>query len=302
MSKYTVSSFIFSVVESYKHKQVNQQSIESHSKSASEIDDLFIFKNDIQTILCDVLNVDKTYLYLNSDKIIEDSLIQEINTKVNRLLEGEPLAYILGYKYFWDQKLLVTQDTLIPRADTEVLVEAVLNDISNKNAKLKILDLGTGTGAIALALASELPNSQVIAIDFSNKALDIAKKNAKENKISNVEFIQSDWYQNLDNMRFDIIVSNPPYIDFCDENITQEVKAYEPQNALFAEDNGLADIKIIISQASLYLNKGGNIYIEHGFTQSKSIQDLLVKYKLSDVKTIKDLNNKDRCTQGKFIN
>ncbi|QIW10794.1 peptide chain release factor N(5)-glutamine methyltransferase [Francisella sp. LA112445] len=286
MSSYTISSFISYIVESYKQQ----------SKSKYSTNELAILKNDIQAIVCDVLDVDRTYLYLNSDKVLDDDVFEKINTKIHRYFYGEPLAYILGYKYFWNQKLFVTQDTLIPRADTETLVEAVLDDISDKSTKLNILDLGTGTGAIALALASELLNSRVIAVDFSNKALDVAKKNAKENKVSNVEFIQSDWYQNLENKKFDIIVSNPPYIDFCDDEIDHEVKKYEPQSALFAADNGLEDIKTIISQSYLYLNKNARIYIEHGYTQSKAIENILIENEFSNITTVKDLNGKDRCT------
>ncbi len=279
------------MLESYKQQR---------SKSEYSTNELSIIKSDIQTIVCDVLDVDKTYLYLNSDKVLDSAVVERINTKIHCYFDGEPLAYILGYKYFWDQKLFVTQDTLIPRADTETLVEAVLDDISDKSTQLNILDLGTGTGAIALALASELPNSHVIAVDFSHKALNVAKENAKENEVSNVEFIQSDWYQDLDNKKFDIIVSNPPYIDFCDDDITQEVKKYEPQSALFAKDNGLSDIKVIISQSHLYLNKNARIYIEHGYTQSRSIQKILIDSEFDDVITIKDLNNKDRCTKALF--
>ncbi|MED7788325.1 peptide chain release factor N(5)-glutamine methyltransferase [Francisella sp. 19X1-34] len=291
MSNYTISSFISHIVNNYKQRL---------SKSRYPTNELSIFKNDIQTIICDVLGVDRTYLYINSDKVLDNGVVEKINTKTHRYFNGEPLAYILGYKYFWDQKLFVTQDTLIPRADTEILVESVLDDISDKNAKLNILDLGTGTGAIALALASELSNSHIVAVDFSQKALGVAKRNANENKISNVEFIQSDWYQNLENKKFDIVVSNPPYIDFCDDEIDQEVKKYEPQSALFAKDNGLADIKTIISQAYLYLNENAYIYIEHGYTQAKFVQDILLEYEFSNVVTIKDLNQKDRCTHAIF--
>lgn len=214
-------------------------------------------KHDLQMIICDVLGVDKTYLYINSDKQLDKNTLKKIDEKILRLLAGEPLAYILGYKYFWNQKLYVTKDTLIPRADTETVVATVLDDIQNKDAQLKILDLGTGTGAIALALAAELANSQVVAVDLYQQSLDVAKKNAQANNITNVKFIQSSWYTNLDTDKFDIIVSNPPYIDLADTNIDQSVKDYEPARALFAADNGLADIRIIISQAKDFLNLGG---------------------------------------------
>lgn len=257
-------------------------------------------KHDLQMIICDVLDVDKTYLYINSDKRLDKNTLKEIDEKILRLLAGEPLAYILGYKYFWNQKLYVTKDTLIPRADTEVLVSTVLDDIVDKNAKLKILDLGTGTGAIGLALAAELVNSQVVAVDLYQRSLDVAKNNAQANNITNVKFIQSSWYTSLDTGKFDIIVSNPPYIDLADTNIEQSVKEYEPARALFAADNGLADIKEIISQAKNFLNPGGLVYIEHGFTQADAVTALFSQYNFTDIKTVKDLNNNDRCTKAQL--
>lgn len=257
-------------------------------------------KHDLQMIICDVLGVDKTYLYLNSDKQLDNAILTKINGKILRLLAGEPLAYILGYKYFWNQKLYVTEDTLIPRADTEAVVAAVLDDIQDKNAQLRILDLGTGSGAIALALADELPKSQVVAVDLYSKTLDVAKKNAHANSITNVKFMLSSWYESLDETKFDIIVSNPPYIDIDDANVDDSVRKYEPSRALFAGSDGLADIRTIISQADAFLKQGGYLYIEHGFTQANDIANIFSQYSFCDIQTIKDLNHKDRCTKARF--
>jgi release factor glutamine methyltransferase len=255
-------------------------------------------KQDIQSIFCAVLDVDTTYLYLNDDKSITDIQFANISEMVAKYKNGEPLAYVLGYKYFWNQKLIVNEHTLIPRADTEVLIEIVLADFLNKEAKLSILDLGTGTGAIALALADEYINSKVIAVDFSDEALKIAKQNAELNDISNIEFIQSNWYSSLSDMQFDIIVSNPPYIDVDDTDIDSEVAKHEPSSALFAANNGLSDIFKIVNGANKYLKNNGAIYIEHGYTQSKDVQDILANNGFEDIKTFKDLNDKDRCTKG----
>jgi len=274
-------------------------------------------KSDVQAIVCEVLDVDKTYLYMYGDKDLDAIQLAEIDKKIARYKSGEPLAYILGYKYFWGQKLKVTQDTLIPRADTEILVQAVLDgiagsklfifgtstslsDLGKSCSKLRVLDLGTGTGAIALALAGELPNAEIVAVDYSAKALEVAKENATSNGISTVEFVQSDWYRNLDGRKFHIIVSNPPYIDSDDNDIDAEVKAYEPASALFAEDNGLADIEIIVSQARCFLKSKGRLYIEHGHTQSASVQGIFEKHGFVSIKAIKDLNGKDRCTVAKL--
>ncbi|ORM38456.1 protein-(glutamine-N5) methyltransferase, release factor-specific [Francisella endosymbiont of Ornithodoros moubata] len=259
-----------------------------------------IVKHELQMIICDTLGVDKTYLYLNSDSQLDSNIVKLIDAKISRLLAGEPFTYILGYKYFWNQKLYVTKDTLIPRADTEVLVSTVLDDIVDKNADIKILDLGTGTGAIALALAAELANSQVVAVDLHQQTLDVAKKNTRSNNITNVKFIQSSWYTSLDDGKFDIIVSNPPYIGLADTNIDQSVKDYEPAESLFAKDNGLADIKIIISQANNFLKQNGCIYIEHDFTQANAVAALFSQYNFTDINTIKDLNNNDRCTKARL--
>ena len=235
---------------------------------------------------------------MNADKFLSVENFQNLKSKIDRLKTGEPLAYILGYKYFWDQKLKVTQDTLIPRADTEILVQVVLDSILRESADLRILDLGTGTGAIALALAGELPKAQITAVDFSVKALEIAKENAVSNSIANVELTQSDWYRNLKAMEFDIIVSNPPYIDNDDDDIDIEVKAYEPASALFADDNGLADIEKIISQAKDFLVPNGSLYIEHGYTQSADVQTIFKKYSFISIETIQDLNGRDRCSKA----
>ncbi|MFC4892430.1 peptide chain release factor N(5)-glutamine methyltransferase [Pseudofrancisella aestuarii] len=252
-------------------------------------------KTDLQSIICDVLNVDRAYLYLYGDKVLIDIQVEEIEKKIFRYTQGEPLAYILGYKHFWKQKIFVNQHTLIPRADTETLIEAVLNDYPNKNEALDILDLGTGSGAIAIALAAEYPNSNVIAVDFSKEALKQSEINANQNNVDNIKFIESDWYENLAKYKFDIIVSNPPYIDIEDSEINDEVKKYEPHSALFANDGGLADIELIISKAQNFLkNSNGKLYIEHGYTQSEVIYKLFANAGFLDIRVIKDLNGRDR--------
>ncbi|APC96544.1 peptide chain release factor N(5)-glutamine methyltransferase [Francisella frigiditurris] len=257
-------------------------------------------RTDIQSIICNVLNVDRAYLYLYGDKALTDNQVEEIEEKVARYEQGEPLAYILGYKYFWKQKIFVNQHTLIPRADTETLIEAVLNDYLNKDEALDILDLGTGSGAIAIALAAEYPNSNVVAVDFSKEALKQSEINAKQNSVDNIKFIESDWYENLAKYKFDIIVSNPPYIDIEDSEIDDEVKKYEPHSALFANDGGLADIELIISKAQDFLkNSHGKLYIEHGYTQSEVIYKLFANAGFLDIRVIKDLNGRDRTSVAK---
>ncbi len=253
---------------------------------------------DAKSIICDVLGVDTTYLYINNDNELSESQILDVQEKADKYIAGKPLAYILGYKHFWEQKLLVNEHTLIPRADTEVLIESVLSDFSDTKLPLTILDLGTGTGAIALALAGEYPNAKVTAIDFSDNALEIAKQNTKLNNITNVEFIQSDWYKSLDTQKFDIIVSNPPYIDEHDVEMEGSVVKYEPKTALVAANHGLADIEIIVSQSCKYLKPNGSLYIEHGHLQGESVRDVFTMNGFTGVQTIQDLNAKDRVTKG----
>ena len=256
-------------------------------------------KIDASSIICDVLNVNNNYLFLNYDKEITEEQFQNIEEKVKLFLQGKPLAYILGYQYFWNQKLLVNENTLIPRSDTEILIESVLNNNPNQNSKLKILDLGTGTGAIGLALASEFKNAIVTAVDISEKALEIAKQNAKLNNISNIEFKKSNWFNDIcENNQFDIIVSNPPYIDKNDSFIDDNVKFYEPHLALFSDENGLKDICNIIKNSCKYLKSNGQLYIEHGFLQKQSIYNIFSENKYRNIFTYKDLNNKDRCTKA----
>ncbi|AXA33368.1 peptide chain release factor N(5)-glutamine methyltransferase [Francisella adeliensis] len=283
MSNLAISQFIKSSVDNFE---------------CSEASSKATLKQDIQTLICDELDVDRTYLYINADKILSGDIVNSLKLKISRLESGEPLAYILGYKYFWDQKLFVTQDTLVPRADTEVIIEAVLSDIGDKKVKLEILDLGTGTGAIALALVGELSNARVIAVDYSSKTLAVAKKNAVENDLPNVEFIQSDWYESLKNTKFDVIVSNPPYIDINDGDIDKCVEAFEPAKALFSEDDGLADIITIVKGAVFHLKQKGGLYIEHGYMQAKAVREIFAQYGFCNIQTIKDLNGKDRCTKA----
>ena len=212
-----------------------------------------------------------------------------------RIAAGEPLAYITGSQPFWTLDLKVTHDTLVPRPDTEVLVETVLALSLQRDAV--IVDLGTGTGAIALALASERPDWQVTATDIYLPTLAVAQENASKHALNQVQFACGAWFEALGSAaepRFDLIVSNPPYIDANDAHMS--ALAAEPERALVAADQGLADILQIISQGKHWLKANGWIALEHGYDQALAVQAIFAEHGFSDIRTVKDYAGNDRVT------
>ena len=218
---------------------------------------------------------------------------------LKRRIAGEPIAHIIGSRGFWTLDLRVTADTLIPRPETELLVElAIAKCASNK--KLRILDLGTGTGAVALAIASECKNSEVLAVDKSAAALDVARENARRNNLP-AEFIQSDWFEALAGNHFDLIVSNPPYIPNGDPHLSLGDVRFEPMTALASGLDGLDDIRLIIAQAPQYCLPGAWLLIEHGLDQGEAIRALFFSAGFSHVETARDLEQRDRVTTGQLL-
>lgn len=250
--------------------------------------------------------IDKPAIALMTDEDYQltDSEIARFNDGVNKMQQGIPLAYLTGQQEFWSLNFRVNEHTLIPRPDTEVLVEQVLNWINAQPAQLsnkRLLDLGTGSGCIAISLAHELKhaNWQIVAVDLSSEALKVAQYNAVSNNVANVEFIQSGWYQALpiyDEPQFDIIVSNPPYIDETDEHLVGLTA--EPISALSAPNQGLADIEHIVQQATTYLCIGGLLAIEHGYDQGDVVRQLFLDSGFESVHTVKDYGDNDRVTLG----
>lgn len=250
--------------------------------------------------------IDKPAIVLMTDEDyqLSDTELEQFDTGVAKMKQGTPLAYLTGQQEFWSLNFTVNEHTLIPRPDTEVLVEQVLNWINAQPTQLsnkRLLDLGTGSGCIAISLAHELKhaNWKVVAVDLSSEALKLAQHNAVSNNVSNVEFIQSSWYQALpicDEPQFDIIVSNPPYIDEEDEHLAG-LKA-EPISALSAPNQGLADIEHIVQQAPQYLRTGGLLAIEHGHDQGATVRQLFLDSNFESVYTVKDYGGNDRITLG----
>lgn len=249
-----------------------------------------------------------TWLLLHQDEAVsalnEGKWLDEYISCVEQRVKGKPLAFIMGYQEFWTLKLKVADCTLIPRQDTETLVEQALSLKLPTNAK--VLDLGTGTGAIALSLAKERPNWDVFAYERVAEALELAKENAMANNLK-VNFYQSDWFSILDkapkeiaNIDFDLIVSNPPYVELNSEYIRSGHLKYEPLSALVAKDDGLSDLKHIISNAPQYLQNNAYLLLEHGFEQGAIVRELLASADFTEVRTIEDLNHLPRCSIGRF--
>jgi release factor glutamine methyltransferase len=254
-------------------------------------------KLDSELLLSFVLNKPRTYLHTWPDLTLADEELNQFNRLLERRTNGEPIAHILGERGFWSLNLNVTADTLIPRPDTERLVELAL-EIIPQQAQWKILDLGTGTGAIALSLAKEKPACFITATDQSIKAIDVAKQNAARNQISNIEFIQSDWFAELENQHFDMIVSNPPYICDNDPHLKVGDVRFEPLSALTAGADGLDDIRTIIKNSHHYLKKNGALLIEHGYDQADAVCDLLKAANFTQVRNFKDHGGNPRVSLG----
>lgn len=268
------------------------------STAINKLSDSDTARLDAEVLLCHVLDVTRSYLYSWSDRVLSVSQYSQFQALLERRVKGVPIAYIVGNKEFWSLNLQVSENTLIPRPETELLVELVLARL-DVDSQAKVIDLGTGSGAIALAIAKERVNCNVIATDKSTTALAIAKQNAKNLGLDRVEFVESDWLMNLGIA--DVIVSNPPYIAASDPHLTQGDVQYEPRTALIAANDGLADIRTIISQAPKHLTNGGCLLLEHGYDQAPSVRSLLKQYGFKQIETYKDLAGWDRVTLGVVI-
>lgn len=253
---------------------------------------------EAQLLLQYALGVNRAWLIVHEHDALQPNIQKAFEALLNRRLAGEPIAYIMGRREFYGLDLVVTPDTLIPRPDTETLVDASLAKILD-NANQSILDLGTGTGAIALAVAKHRPKANVVAVDASPAALEVAKNNAASLAITNVRFMLSDWYTGLANQRFDLIVSNPPYIEQNDMHLTQGDVRFEPISALTSGADGLDDIRHIVEHCLIYLKPQGWLMIEHGYNQAQAVSHLMAAIGLVEIETLKDLAGNNRVTLAK---
>ena len=244
-----------------------------------------------------ILKIDAFDLSLKSAQELTAEQEQDYVQGLARIEAGEPLAYVTGSQPFWTLDLTVTQDTLVPRPDTEVLVETVLRlDLPEDT---RVVDLGTGTGAIALSLASERPNWSVTATDIYEPTLEVALHNAEKHDLTQVKFFLGSWFDALNRQYFDLIVSNPPYIDAKDAHMLN--LASEPERALVADRQGLADIEHIIQQGKKWLAVQGWIVVEHGYDQAEAVCNIFKGAGFKEVRTVKDYGGNDRVTLGRWM-
>ncbi len=254
---------------------------------------------DAELLLAFVLEKPRSYLYTWPDKTVTEAQVAVFMTLLERRQRGEPVAYLLGRQGFWTLDLQVAEHTLIPRADTELLVEAALQ-LADASSALKVLDLGTGTGALALALASERPLWAVTGVDRIESAVALAQNNQRQLQLANVEFLSSHWFSALTAQRYDLIVSNPPYIADNDPHLQQGDVRFEPLSALVSGPDGLDDIRLIIAQAPSYLTANGWLLLEHGFDQASAVRELLQQAGFIDVSSQRDLSGHQRISLGRL--
>ena len=254
---------------------------------------------DCELLLCHVLDVDRTWLKTWPDREISSDHQQQFQQLLQRRIEGEPIAYLVGSQGFWTLNLKVSPDTLIPRPETELLVETALELALPRRAR--VLDLGTGTGAIALALASERPQWQVSGADLMPGAVELAKHNCQNHKLDNVTLLQSNWYSDIPAQPFDLIVSNPPYIEEGDRHLSEGDVRFEPASALVSGESGLQDLETLIGQSPDYLAASGWLLVEHGYQQGAAVRELFEQAGFAAVETRLDLNGLERITLGCLI-
>jgi release factor glutamine methyltransferase len=254
---------------------------------------------EAQVLIARGLDVDRVWLIAHDRDVLTVAQQDAVEALISRRVNGEPVAYMLAEREFYGFSFKVTPDVLIPRPDTELLVDAALEHLSRHNS-YRILDLGTGSGAIAITLALQRPLSTVLAVDASAEALTIAQENARRLGAANVECATGNWYATLDVKNFDIIVSNPPYIAASDLHLASGDLRFEPRQALASGEDGLNDLRQIIAGAPAHLIEGGWLLLEHGYDQSAAITALLQQHGFEAIRTLQDLAGLDRVSAGRW--
>ena len=247
-----------------------------------------------------VLNKTRTYLYTDPERTLSDQDVQRFLTLIQERVAGTPIAYLTGTREFWSLPLIVTPDTLIPRPETEMLIELTLSLIGTQE-QASILDCGTGAGGVAIALAKEKPHWQIVACDNSQAALDVAQQNARQLGCQNIRFYLSDWFSMIPKaLFFDAIVSNPPYIASDDPHIKQGDLRFEPYSALVSGKDGLDAIREIIEQSLARLKINGLLLVEHGYTQKNALTQLLSEFGYQSIQCWQDWQGHDRISGARI--
>ncbi len=255
---------------------------------------------DAELLIAYALNIPRSRFIADPDQVLNAQQLNQIQTLIDRRAQGEPIAYILGCKHFWDLELKVTPDVLIPRPDTELIVETALT-LFPADASINVLDLGTGSGAIAIAIARSRPHWHVCASDESRSALTVAIENAEYYQLHNLSLLQSHWFDDLvKDKRFHLILSNPPYIPQNDPHLLQGDVRFEPQQALVSGADGLDAIRYLVAESKQHLQPDGWLMLEHGYDQGDPVRQLFVEHGYQDVQQRKDLGGHVRVTLGKF--
>lgn len=252
---------------------------------------------DAELLMGHVLNKNRAYIFAHPEQALTQTQLDDYHHLITARAKGMPIAYLIGYREFWSLTLKVNAHTLIPRHETERLVELTLELLAD-TAGAYILDLGTGSGAIALALATERPDWNISACDYSLEALAVAKENADTLSIKNINFYHSDWFTNLPNQQYHAIISNPPYITEQDPHLQQGDLQFEPINALVSSQEGLADLQYIIQQSYNRLLPNGMILLEHGFDQKVPVNAILNRSGYRNVQCWQDIQGHDRVSGG----
>lgn len=258
-------------------------------------------KLEARILLYNILNTTYTKLLSNLDTKITPEQKELFKKYISLRLSGTPIAYIIGHQDFWKYNFAVNKHTLIPRGDSEVLIEAILNTHHNKDECLNILELGVGSGCLVITILLEYINSKAIGVDISSNALLVAHSNSYRHKVtSRLTLLQSDWFSNIDiNNKFDIIICNPPYVSKNEKNLmSYETLNFEPQSALFAQDDGLEHFYTIAKNTHNFLKPSGKLFLEIGYLQSEKVTSILFENNYSNIKQYKDLQGYIRCLEA----
>tara|TARA_Y200000002_G_scaffold312062_1_gene269230 strand:+ start:25 stop:858 length:834 start_codon:yes stop_codon:yes gene_type:complete len=251
---------------------------------------------DIELLVLHLLNIDKNVLYRDNPSLTKETC-NELKDLIKRREKGEPLAYLTNQIGFWNLSLYVDNKVLVPRPETETIIQNILETFSSK--QIKVLDLGTGSGAIGLSLAKERKNWEVICSDMSLEAIKVTEKNMLMNSL-NVSLVNSNWLAAFKNECFDLIVSNPPYINPSDPRVLSDGLKFEPIEALVSDCEGFKDIEQIVKESCKSLNNSGYLFLEHGYDQADQVVSIFENYDFSQIRTFKDLNGDDRVCSGKL--